>query len=117
MIFPVADLCEMVSSKSPQEWSEQVMWPLPTQSIGIFGYNQTEMGSNHKVSLIEALVWTQLSPSNGQARTAIRAGAVRINGERCMDEKRILSGMDVLSNLSAIVIENGKRNFGLIEVC
>ena len=109
--------CEMVSSKPPNEWSEQVLWPMHKQPIGIFGYNQTAMGSDYRVGIIEALEWTQLAPSKGQARTAIRAGAVRINGERCADEKRVLTASDALPNLSAIVIENGRRNFGVIEVC
>lgn len=65
---------------------------IPTQPVGI--------------SVIEALVESGLSPSNGQARRLIDSGAVSINGQKVTVDVNV----DVIS-----LIKKGKNSFILIK--
>lgn len=112
----VVDLAVIVSEQSPEQWPEEVLWPLRKEPVGIFGYAQIAMASDRTKTLLAALVETGLCASNGQARTAINSNAVMINRVKCRDVSRVLDARDALPNLDAIVIEHGKLNFGIVEL-
>jgi len=107
----ISELCQFVSSKHPSLWPKYVL------DTKIFGNTQVAMGRDFTVSLLDALLWTELCPSKGEAKNFAKNGAIRVNGEKCSDITRILSGKDALGNLDAIVLECGRRNYGLIELC
>ena len=113
----VADMCEIASSKTPQEWPLEILLPFHKNVVGIFGYNHVAMGCDYKINILDALVFCLLADSKNDARRMIKTKAVRLNGEKIMDEKRILTKEDVLSNLDAIVLESGRKNYGIIELC
>lgn len=117
-MMSVVDRCFMACEQPPEQWSEEVLWPLPQDMrISIFGHSQIAMARNLTKTLVAALVDTGLCASNGQARTAIRNNAVMVNRKKCKDVNRVLTGQDALKNIDAITIENGKYNFGIIELC
>lgn len=114
--------CEIASELSPEEWPEEILWPSPSPMNkhyfgSIFGNHHNSIWREKTISLIDALVFTELCSSNGEARKSIRNNAVMINRVKCNDISRILTSKDRLSKLDAIVLENGKYNFGIIEMC
>jgi tyrosyl-tRNA synthetase len=111
------DLCVMASALPPQEWSAEILWPLPKQPVSIFGYHHVAMDRGQSVSLVDALVWTEGCDSKGAARRMIQSNAVMVNRVKVKDVSRILTAADALKNLDAIVIEFGKHNFAIIELC
>lgn len=112
----VVEKCQMASEKDPSEWVEEILCPC-NNGITIFGYEHVAMDREKTISLIEALEWTGLCSSKGEARKAIKNNGVRVNRRIVTDFNRILTKTDVLSNIDAIVLEFGKYNFGIIEMC
>ena len=112
-----SEAAQMASKWPPSGWPAEILLPIGGQPVSIFGHAHVSMDRSKTVSLIEGLVWTGLAPSNGQARTAILNNAVMLNRVKIKDINRILSAQDALPNIDAIVIENGKYNFGIIELC
>lgn len=115
----VVERCEIVSELPPDQWPEEVIWPYPVSLRGypFFGRHHVAMERTKSISLIDALIWTELVSSNGEARKSIRNNAAMINRVKCMDITRVLTPQDRLANLDAIVVENGKHNIGIIEMC
>lgn len=111
----LADLCILVSTKHPELWPEEVLFPVKKQPVGIFGYNQVALAGDKEVTLIEALVWTGLCQSNTEAKGKLKGGAIKINKVQTKDNKKLDFTL-ALSNLNAIVLECGKFNYGIIEI-
>jgi tyrosyl-tRNA synthetase len=108
----------MASELPPEKWVDQILWPIPQDPrLSIFGHSHIAMARDFEKSLVDALVDCGLSPSKGQARTSVKNNAVMINRVKCNDISRILTNSDSLLNIDAIVIENGRHNFGIIEMC
>lgn len=107
----------MISEKDPSEWSEEVLHPIPKESVSIFGFQHVAMDRTKTITLIDALEWTELCSSKGEARKSIRNNGVRVNRRIVTDINRVLTKEDILPNLDAIVLESGKFNFGVIEMC
>jgi tyrosyl-tRNA synthetase len=61
------------------------------------------------IGIIDALVYCNLVPTNSQARRDIKAGAVKINQKKVIDEKMRL-------NIGEFVLQKGKKNFVKIIV-
>jgi len=66
------------------------------------------------VGLLAALVKAGLASSNGEARRAIQGGAIRVNDELVSDEKRALSGADLLPE-GVIKLSSGKKRHALLR--
>jgi tyrosyl-tRNA synthetase len=113
--YSVVDKCIIVSEKHPNEWPQEVLWP-DLDGVTIFGHSQVAMGRENTIKLMEALIWTQLCDSMGDARKAIRGNAVRVNRKVVSDINYVLDGSMALP-CDAIVLEFGKYNFGIIELC
>lgn len=111
----LVDKCVIVSKNPPQEWPSEVLWP-DCKGVTIFGDNQVAMARENTVKLIEALVWTNLCESMGDARKAIRGNAVRVNRKVVNDINYVLDASMALP-CDAIAIEFGRYNFGIIELC
>lgn len=109
------DKCVIVSEDPPQEWTPEVLLP-DCKGVTIFGYNQVAMARENTVKLIEALGWTGLCDSMGEARKAIRANSVRVNRRVVNDIEYVLDASLALP-CDAIAIEFGKFNYGIIELC
>lgn len=75
------------------------------------------MDKTKEIGIIDALVWCGLCESNGEARKAIKNNGVMVNRQRISDFSLMLSQQNALTNLDAIVLERGKYNFGIIELC
>lgn len=112
----VVKRCEIVSFLPPDKWPEEVLWPFSPKYPPIMGW-PFSLARDMSISLIDALVGTGLSSSNGEARKSIHNNGVMINRIRCTDIARILTSKDRLPKLDAIVLENGKYNFGIVEMC
>jgi tyrosyl-tRNA synthetase len=67
------------------------------------------------LELPAALVRCGLSPSKGQARTAIESGAVSVNHELVKDTARRLTERDLLAE-RFVVLRRGRKTYGLIDV-
>lgn len=113
----VSNLCEIVSTKPIVEWPISVLHPVNKTGISIFGYNHVAMDRSFKVNILEALVWTRLVESMGDARKIVKNHGVRVNSVKVSDHTKNLTSLDVISTLDAIVIECGRYNFGIIEMC
>lgn len=111
------DKCIMASATPPDKWDISILDPLGKNKLSIFGFSHVYMCRTFSKSLIECLVWTRICESNGQARNAIRNNAVSVNRVKIKDVSYIISVKNVLTNIDAIVIEHGKYNFGIIELC
>lgn len=107
----------MASELDPSQWVEELIWPVGKTQRSIFGNEQVAMDREKTVTLIDALEWTGLCGSKGDARKAIRNNGVRVNRRVVTDINRVLTKTDALPNLDAIVLEFGKFNFGIIELC
>lgn len=107
----------MASTMKPEEWHESILNPLRNTPISIFGYNHVAMDKTKEIGIIDALVWCGLCESNGEARKAIKNNGVMVNRQRISDFSLMLSQQNALTNLDAIVLERGKYNFGIIELC
>jgi len=123
--LPVAEACMLVSMKHPSEWPDAVLFPYPDKrpngdihSSSIFGNTQHQaMDRTRSISLMDALLWTELCDSKGDVRRAIKNNGIMVNRKKMTDPNYILSAKDALPNIDAIVLENGKYNFGIIEMC
>lgn len=119
--YSVVDRCAMASQLPPDQWIPEVLWPFYTakgiSEHSIFGRSQIAMGREHSMKLLDALVETELCSSLGEARKGIRNNAVKVNRKPIKDIDRVLTKDDVLPNIDAIVLEFGKYNFGIIEMC
>ena len=118
----VVKRCRIASELSPDQWPEEVLWSCYSSAdknyrSSIFGKRHVDMWRKKTISLIDALVFTLLSSSNGEAKKAIKNNGIMINRVRCNDISRVLTSEDRLPNLDAIVLENGKYKFGIIEMC
>lgn len=113
----VVEKCQMASELDPSQWSEELLWPIGKTQRSIFGNEQVAMDREKTITLIDALEWTGLCGSKGDARKAIRNNGVRVNRRVVTDINRVLTKTDALPNLDAIVLESGKFNFGIIELC
>lgn len=111
------DKCVIVSTLPPDHWPEEVLWPERKSGVLIFGSSQVAMGRDRTIKLIEALEWTELCDSLGSSRRAIRGGGVRVNRKVVNDVNMVLTSANALPNIDAIVLEMGKYNFGIIELC
>jgi tyrosyl-tRNA synthetase len=65
--------------------------------------------------LLEALVRVGLADSKGAAKRLVTQGGVSVNGAKVTDEKRVVSGEDVLPN-GLVVLRAGKKNYHLLRV-
>lgn len=116
-LVSTGELCRMAATFPPSEWPIDIISPSSLGKLSIFGHSQTAMWRENSMTIIDALVTTNLCESNTLARTAIKGNAVSINRVKVKDINYILTKKDALSNLDAIVLENGKRNYGIIELC
>jgi len=71
--------------------------------------NLKEYKLKANIGIIQALVDCNLVPSTSQARRDIKAGAVRIDQEKVMDEKILLQSGE-------FILQKGKKNFVKIIV-
>ena len=111
-IATATDLCAIASEQPIANWPAEITEPIAI-SRSIFGELKTvfaETLASESLPLVDCLVWCGLATFKSQARTAINAGAVRINGEQCRDVLRVLVLSD-FARQSRCVLENGKRNY------
>lgn len=108
-------IVEIASSLPPKEWPKNVLAPITGLKISIFGTRHF-FPSGGIISLIDALILVGLCKSKGEARNYIESGAVSISGIKTRDTLKIITAADALPNLDAVVIELGKRNYGIIEL-
>jgi tyrosyl-tRNA synthetase len=66
------------------------------------------------ISILPALVAAGLASSNGEAKRSIQGGAIRVNDEVIVDEKRVITIVDLNSN-GAIKLSMGKKKHVLIQ--
>ena len=71
--------------------------------------------SPQALSLIDALVATELAPSKSQARTLIKQNAIAINGVKTQDDARMLDHKDAYHG-RYIILKKGKKAYGLIDL-
>ncbi len=81
---------------------------LPTAEVSM---EELEAG----LGLLAAMVRAGLAKSNGEARRAVRSGAVRVNDEKVSDERLILTP-DHLSADGVIKLSFGKKRHALLKV-
>lgn len=112
----VVDKCEIASTISPEDWMEEILWPQYGQSHSIFGDRHVAMDRENSIGLIDALVWTKLCESNGEARKAIRNNGIRVN-RKIVNNIGLKLDKSFALKCEAIVLEFGKYNFGIIELC
>lgn len=120
--LPIVEACMMASQLPPQEWSDAVLFPYYDRKdragASIFGNHQHQaMDRTRTISLMDALLWVELCESKGEVRKAIKNNGVMVNRKKMTDPNYILSEKDALPNIDAIVLEFGKYNFGIIELC
>ena len=117
IVLTTVEKAVMASELEPDQWPSDILLPIPKEPVSIFGYQHVAMNRDNAIRLIEALEWTELSKSLGDARKAIKNNAVKVNRKPETNIHRILTKEDALSNVDAIVLELGKYNFGIIEMC
>ncbi len=107
---PVTNIeaCHIASSKPPQEWPRSIIGST-NGGLSIFGkMEEIQAGEN----ILDVTVKLGVLESKTEARKAIKAGSLRLNGEVCQDAGKNLSESDLLMNLGlfgAAVLQNGKR--------
>ena len=61
------------------------------------------------IGLLDVMTKSALTDSNSEARRAIQAGSVKINGDKHSDEKAVLT-------TGEFVIQVGKRKFAKVKI-
>lgn len=112
-----SSLCVIASQEPPSRWPREILHPLRGLPVSIFGHQQVAMDRSRSVTLAEALVWTGCCESHGAAKRLVQGNAVMVNRVKAGDHRRVLAAADALPNLDAIVIEAGRHNFAIIELC
>ncbi len=128
--LPIVEACQIVSENPPSEWPEEVLYPYYHEGIyheppyakriygaSIFGHQHVAMDRTRTISLIDALMWTGLCESKGEIRKVIKNNGIMVNRKKMTDYNYILSANDACPKVDAIVLEYGKYNFGIIELC
>lgn len=67
------------------------------------------------INIVTLLADTSISPSKGEARKSIQAGAVQINMEKVTDVEAILNTSHLLND-RYILVQNGKKNKFLLKL-
>ena len=119
----VIECCMIASGTSPVEWTEDVFSVVVKTPISggikfttVFGDAWNCLGHTETISILDALVSVGLSESRGEAKKAIQGNGISVNGKKIKDVGMILSVNDSLLNIpQTIVLEKGKKNFGIIE--
>ena len=66
------------------------------------------------ISLIDAIIKTEIAPSKGQARTLIKQGGISVNDEKIVDERHIIDFSSFENGY--IVIKKGKKVFIKLKI-
>ncbi len=82
---------------------------MPTITI-----EKTTLDSNSELSLVDALLLTNIAPSKSQARTLIEQGGISVNDEKITDVLYTINFKDINENY--IVIKKGKKVFIKLEI-
>ena len=64
---------------------------------------------NYNISILDAIVLTNIAPSKGQARTLINQGGISLNDEKITDVNYILSEKDFSDDYA--ILKKGKKVF------
>ena len=65
------------------------------------------------LSLLDAIIKTNIAPSKGQARTLISQGGISLNDEKILDINYILSDKDFSDGYA--ILKKGKKIFYKLE--
>ena len=68
---------------------------------------------NTNLSILDAILLTNIAPSKGQARTLINQGGISLNDEKITDVNYILSDKDFTDNYA--ILKKGKKVFYKLE--
>lgn len=115
--YNVADLCAIAGEKKPTEWPTAIVQPYNRAGNSIFGHQLVPVARDIEMGIIDALIYTLLCESKGEAHRAFKANGIRLNGVKASDPKQVLSAADAIPHLDAIVLEFGRGNYGVIELC
>lgn len=115
--YTVPVLCKIASEQPFTQWPPEILKSVLGQPISIFGYKHVAMDRKNTITLTEALTFTQLCNSKSEAYKAIKNNGIRLNGIKINNPHTELSAKNAISNLDAIVLEFGKCNYGIIELC
>lgn len=66
------------------------------------------------ISLVDAIIKTEIAPSKGQARTLIKQGGISVNDEKIVDERHIIDFSSFENGY--IVIKKGKKIFIKLKI-
>ncbi len=69
--------------------------------------------NNSNISIIDAIILTNIAPSKGQARTLITQGGISLNDEKITDVNYTLSEKDFRNNYA--ILKKGKKVFYKLE--
>ena len=69
--------------------------------------------NDSNISIIDAIILTNLAPSKGQARTLITQGGISLNDEKITDVNYTLSEKDFTDNYA--ILKKGKKVFYKLE--
>jgi tyrosyl-tRNA synthetase len=98
----IPEACQFASKNPPLEWPEDVFTAKILRSVTV----------ESMPTLAEACVMLNHAPSISQARTAIKGGGIRVNGETRRDPAAKLSRADVLHSVDGagwVVVSLGKH--------
>ena len=66
------------------------------------------------ISLVDAIILTNIAPSKGQARTLISQGGISLNDEKIIDTNYVLSEKDFKDSFA--ILKKGKKVFYKLEI-
>lgn len=69
--------------------------------------------NDNNISIVDAIILTQIAPSKGQARTLITQGGISLNDEKITDVNYTLSEKDFTDNYA--ILKKGKKVFYKLE--
>ena len=68
-----------------------------------------ELGNNKNISIVDAIILTNIAPSKGQARTLINQGGISLNDNKISDVNYVLSDDDFKDGYA--ILKKGKKVF------
>lgn len=113
---------ELVHGRDELEKALRVTKALFSGKIKELSVEEIEMGfkglstveTNEELTLLDALVMTELVKSKREARDMVKGNAVSVNGEKVTDLDHLVNKADAFGNLYTI-IRKGKKRYAMIK--
>ena len=103
------ELTKLVHGEEESEKAEEAANALFTGKGNLDSMPTVELGNNKNISIVDAIVLSNIVPSKGQARTLINQGGISLNDNKISNVNYVLSDDDFKDGYA--ILKKGKKVF------